>query len=306
MMRRALSIIFLIFSMLVPSSGQTIVINPYRFNTFVGVLDAYESNLRAAWSVSRRLRGGYTGPLIRVRSTAGGSPESDINPGADGWLDESALATFVGSDSAYVTTIYDQSGGGYHMAQTTTSAQMRIVDAGTIDKLASKPCLYHSGANNTMGYFSSEWTSYTGTTLSAVGRGLLGNVANGRFIGVSSSTNNDYDSTARMALAYQTAAGTYWGTYSSSVVGSSAWVGGSTNTDTLISVITDATNTTKRIGSNSDAGAHTAAFSVTRGLWGMVSTAAPFAASGSKFAEFILWTSDQTSNDTAIRAALAY
>jgi hypothetical protein len=68
---------------------------------------------------------------VRVRRSSDDT-ETDIGfSGSD--LDTAALATFVGSNSAYVTKIYDQTGNGEDFVETTNSKQPRIVNAGTYD-----------------------------------------------------------------------------------------------------------------------------------------------------------------------------
>lgn len=93
-------------------------------------LDPYSANLWAAYSLTRLLTS-YTGALIRVRRSSDNA-EQDI--GYSGLaLDTAALATFVGANSAFVKTFYDQSGGTHDLAQTTSGKQPRIVNAGTYD-----------------------------------------------------------------------------------------------------------------------------------------------------------------------------
>lgn len=52
-------------------------------------------------------------------------------------LDTSALASFVGAGSGFVTTFYDQAGNGYHLTQSTPSKQPSIVNAGTYGGIVS-------------------------------------------------------------------------------------------------------------------------------------------------------------------------
>lgn len=66
---------------------------------------------------------------IRVRNGTT-NVETDIGFIGDA-LDTTALATAAGSDSLFVTTVYDQTGNGKHMAQTTASKQPMIVSAGS-------------------------------------------------------------------------------------------------------------------------------------------------------------------------------
>ena len=115
---------------------------------FVGPLDAYTANLAGAWSVARRLLGSYSGPLIRIRRTSD-STVQDIGADVDGNLDTAAIATFVSSNSAYVTTVYHQNGGS-DLVQTTAVSQPRIVNAGTVDMIGSVPAMVFDGTDDYM------------------------------------------------------------------------------------------------------------------------------------------------------------
>lgn len=93
-----------------------------------GGLDPYTSNLWGAYGLSKFV-GAYGGSAIRVRRSSDNA-EQDIGFSGTA-LDTSALATFVGANSAYVKTFYDQSGLGHDFSQATSSKQPMIVDAGT-------------------------------------------------------------------------------------------------------------------------------------------------------------------------------
>jgi hypothetical protein len=98
-----------------------------------GLLDAWLTNLIVACDL-RLLVGAYSGsPLIRVRRS-GDSAESDFtNTGAA--VDLSAVAAWVvaggGTQHGYIVTVYDQTGGGAHATNATTSQQPQIVVSGT-------------------------------------------------------------------------------------------------------------------------------------------------------------------------------
>lgn len=102
------------------------------------ILDDVPVAAYAAWSVSRRVKGGYSGPLIRVRRSSDDT-EQDVGLISPGVLDEAALLTFAGAGNAFIRTIYDQSGNGRDVSQTTNSAQPRIVLAGVVDKINTHP-----------------------------------------------------------------------------------------------------------------------------------------------------------------------
>jgi len=113
---------------------------------FTGILDTY-TGAAVAYSAARRLATAYTGPLIRVRRSSDNA-EQDIGYTSGNILDTSALTTFVGANSGYVTTWYDQSGNAKNAVQSTASFQPRIVNAGTIDTFNSIPSLYWYSNNS--------------------------------------------------------------------------------------------------------------------------------------------------------------
>lgn len=115
---------------------SNLIINPYSVAaSFTGILDTY-SGAEGAYSV-RRLNGQYNGKCLKVRRS-NDNTESDIGFDSLGYIDESALTTFVGANSAYVTTWYDQSGNGRDATQSTSDYQPRIVNSGTVDKINNK------------------------------------------------------------------------------------------------------------------------------------------------------------------------
>lgn len=106
--------------------------------TFTGVLDSLPAAV-AAYSV-RRLSGSYTGPLLRVRR-ASDNTETDIAATVAGNLDTATLASFCSATSCFVRSWYDQSGNGRTASQATAASQPRIVNAGSIDQLGSRPAV---------------------------------------------------------------------------------------------------------------------------------------------------------------------
>lgn len=101
-----------------------------------GIVDVY-SGAAVAFSL-RKLRGAYTGAAIRVRRS-NDNAEQDVGFTALGNLDESALSTFVGANSGFIATWYDQSGNARNATQTTAGNQPRIVNAGVIEKINGIP-----------------------------------------------------------------------------------------------------------------------------------------------------------------------
>lgn len=117
-------------------------------------LDNYTLNLWAATSI-RKLLTSYSGACIRVRRSSDNS-EQDIGFSGD-QLDVASLLTFAGSGSAFVRTVYDQSGTGNNIIQTAQSNQPRIVNSGVFDGQ-----IIFDASND---YFVSENTSGTPTAL---------------------------------------------------------------------------------------------------------------------------------------------
>ena len=93
---------------------------------------AAAAELRYIFSTARILNDNYSGALIRVRRDSDNA-EQDINAAA-GLLDESALLTFVGANSGYITTIYNQSDfiGNLDLTQTDSTKQPPIVSSGVL------------------------------------------------------------------------------------------------------------------------------------------------------------------------------
>ena len=100
------------------------------------LLDSYTTNTAYAWSVARQLKNTAT-VAIRIRRS-NDNAETDIGF-SGGALDTAAITSFVGANSAFITRIYEQVGSGYNWQQTTAANQFRIVNAGTLDLLNTKP-----------------------------------------------------------------------------------------------------------------------------------------------------------------------
>lgn len=92
----------------------------------------------------RLTRAAYAGDCIKVRRS---SDDTTQDIGFDGQhLDVAALLTFVGVGSGYVHTWYDQSGNGRDWVNATAAEQPRIVNAGSLVRLANgRPAVEHMG-----------------------------------------------------------------------------------------------------------------------------------------------------------------
>jgi hypothetical protein len=100
---------------------------------FDTIMDS-QTNVYNAWSMVRLLRGAYYGsPIIRLRRT-NDNVESNFGVGPNGLLDETAITTWVGANSATLVTMYAQDGSTRHFTNATPSEQPTFVNAGVIVK----------------------------------------------------------------------------------------------------------------------------------------------------------------------------
>ena len=121
------------------------------------VLNSLSVSAASAYSL-RLLSSSYTGQAINVRRSNDNATQ-DIGFTASGNLDTAALKTFVGSNSAYVATWYDQSGNTRNLTQATVAQQPTLVNAGVIYRKNSMPTTYYDASNDGMGYGTNYLTS---------------------------------------------------------------------------------------------------------------------------------------------------
>jgi hypothetical protein len=166
--------------MVVRATTSTTAIAPFN------ILDVYTGSA-AAYSL-RKLRGAYSGAAVRVRRS-NDNAEQDIGFDALGNFDELSLVSFVGVNSGFVTTWYDQSGNVRNATQAIAANQPRIVDAGVVDKVNGRSSLTYP--SNTMQFI------YSGTGLSST---------NAWFFNVFSTTD-------QIGLWHYSSAGTFLGAW---------------------------------------------------------------------------------------------
>lgn len=116
-------------------------------STYQGLLDIYP-NAAIAYSL-RQLTAAYTNGAIKVRRSSDNA-ETDIGFDISGELDTSALTSFCGSASGFITTWYDQSGNGKNATQTTAINQPQIVSNGSVLLQNGKPCAKFDGVNDSL------------------------------------------------------------------------------------------------------------------------------------------------------------
>jgi len=119
----------------------------------------------------RRLSSTYTGSAIRIRRSSDNT-QADVPFTSAGALDTTALTTFVGSGSGFVTTWYDQSGYARNAVQTSLAAQPILVTNGVVETINGQPTVRFSGnAYLTVPFVTRDsWTlvaSFAATTTDA-------------------------------------------------------------------------------------------------------------------------------------------
>jgi hypothetical protein len=139
-------ILTILFSFIIfCSDAQIIRANAYYTPLSQPLLLDVNTGAAAGYSL-RKLRTAYTGAAIRVRRSSDNT-EQDIGfVGVD--LDTVSLKIFVGANSGFVTTWYDQGDSARNLSQSTAANQPRIVNAGTIERENNLPSVLFDGSND--------------------------------------------------------------------------------------------------------------------------------------------------------------
>ncbi len=123
------------------TSASTSQVQP----AFDYLFDDYSTGVLAGYSM-RKLSSTYEGNCIEVTQDG----ETFTNIGfSNNVLDESAINTIASAngDPVFVSKIYDQSGSGEDMVQTTFSAMPQIHNGTKILKVNDKPAVYYDGTD---------------------------------------------------------------------------------------------------------------------------------------------------------------
>ena len=89
-----------------------------------------------------KLKSSYSGAALRIRRSSDNTEQDFGFSGND--LDVAAISTFIGGGTAYVKTLYDQSGNGNHLSQTSTGNQPTL----TLSGLNGKPVIHTNTSQN--------------------------------------------------------------------------------------------------------------------------------------------------------------
>ena len=270
--------------------------------SFVGPLDDY-SGAQGAYSVARRLLSSYSGNLIRVRRS-GDNTESDFGPNLNGDLDSAAVVSFVtaggGTQHGYVSVVYDQSSFGYNLIQSTAASQLSIVTGGSLNTLNSVPCAESTVDGQFM--FTNTFSAYTGSTLSAFLAGKFGGTAGfERFFAATFDAEADNDSALRPGMLIRT------GSVNQVCISRNALLATLSraySTGFKLSSILNGTNAVLTDGAGSASSASSGSLEINRYLLMGYTVSNGYSTAGAKFTEAFCYQSNQTSNETAIRAIL--
>ena len=102
-------------------------------------------NAVGAYSL-RKLNPNYSGNAIRVRRS---SDSLEQNIGFNGLdLDTTSLTSFVGGDSGFITSWYDQSGNGHDCIQGTQTYQPKIINVGSLITEGGKSTILFDGVDD--------------------------------------------------------------------------------------------------------------------------------------------------------------
>jgi len=163
---------------------SSFLINPYRFGVASNLLLDLYPGAAAAYSL-RQLRTGVTS-VVRVRRSSDNT-EADFTASQ---ITDGTLTSWVGAgNGGFVRTWYDQSGNVRNATQAIAANQPRIVDAGVVDKVNGRSSLTYP--SNTMQFI------YSGTGLSST---------NAWFFNVFSTTD-------QIGLWHYSSAGTFLGAW---------------------------------------------------------------------------------------------
>ncbi len=283
----------LIFILLFPFVANSQVIMTARYTARAAASCTYflDSFPTASMVYSlRKLSCTYSGSAIRVRRSSDNT-EQDIGFVSD-YVDTASMKTFVTSNSAYVVTFYDQSGNGYNATQSTAANQPRIMNAGAIEYQNSKVTMYFDGSND--GLVASSVPLNTYTTLFAVVKTTTGKPM---FFEHSPNANHNdgfyfYGSNGQSWYFKRSGSG-------NDASGSGSWLGSNI---AVASLIYNGSGTYYKNGTSQSNG------SVNGSSLSNTSTTKDFyifyrgggVLSDGYLSEFVLWSSDKSSNRTAI------
>lgn len=138
---------------------------PQGFSIYTLATETYPMDLvsgaTAGFSL-RKLRSAYTGNCIKIRRS---TDDATLDVGFAGYyLDFQAIQAFIGNNSAFIDTWYDQSGNGRNVVQATTALQPQFINAGIYYlNIGNYPCIDFSSGNKYLESSGAQSTFITTT-----------------------------------------------------------------------------------------------------------------------------------------------
>lgn len=150
----------------------------------------------------RKVNACYVGNVVTVRRSSDNTTSSFTY--ATNFVDTSAIKTFIGASDAFVVTLNDVSGNGYHMTQATNSQQPKIATAGALIYADGKLAIQFDGSDDILeaGFFTAEMPF----SFFAVSKRASANLFTIMCIGRSAALNNanvqNYNSVNQVRASY--------------------------------------------------------------------------------------------------------
>jgi hypothetical protein len=110
------------------------------------LFDLYSDSILGI-SISRKLRTAYTGDHLFLRRADGATTATQY---VNNEFDEAGINTWIGAQSAFIHTVYDNSLSGNNAVQTSQSNQPRIALNGVIEKSNGEPAMFFDGVNDVL------------------------------------------------------------------------------------------------------------------------------------------------------------
>jgi len=137
------------------------------------LLDTYPG-AAAAYSL-RKLRSGYTGPVVRVRRSSDNT-EQDFTASEVG---DGTLTSFCGAGDGFVTTWYGQSGNARDATQNTEADQPQIVNSGGLIMTNGEPAIEGNGSSELTNSYNLSFPLTTAYVSSPTNDGCIVGKRNG-------------------------------------------------------------------------------------------------------------------------------
>lgn len=129
---------------------------------YVGGTQLFLDDYPNAWGFAmQKIKGNYSGPVVELRRSTDNDLQNfyfdsnnklSLSSQTSGGV---SLSSWVGSNSAYLRTWYNQNTTGENWQQTLSGNQPRVVNSGVIETLNGEPAFFNASGNYLT--FTSDW-----------------------------------------------------------------------------------------------------------------------------------------------------